>query len=133
MLNQKGSVMRFSVLAMVLSISGCSLFSAPQNNFPKVLSIKSDLAPESIYACVEHWLLHQDTIVLTAKHGRVYGWNADKNHVFSLHADGKKIQLYAAVMTNSMERKLKKMVSSCGEEATAVPPAPNFWSPYFQV
>ena len=92
--------MRFSVLAIVLLISGCSLFSAPQNKFPKVLSIKSDLAPESIYACVEHWLLHQATIVLTAKHGRVDGWNADKNQVFSLHADGKKIQLYAAVMTN---------------------------------
>ena len=124
--------MRLGFLMMVLLSAGCSLLEAPKNNFPLVLSLKSESEPKLIYGCVARWLRYQDTIILTAKSNRVYGWNSDKNHFFSLHADGKKVEMYAAVMAASMENKLRTMATTCSADVDAKPPSLNYWSSFYQ-
>ena len=119
------------LMMMVLLIAGCSLLEAPKHNFPLVLSLKSDSDPKLIYGCVARWLRHQDTIILTAKSNRVYGWNSDKNHFFSLHADGKKVEMYAAVMVASMENKLRTMATACSGDVDAIPPSDIYWSSFY--
>lgn len=123
--------MRLGFLMMVLLSAGCSLLEAPKNNFPLVLSLKSESDPELIYGCVARWLRYQDTIILTAKSNRIYGWNSDKNHFFSLHADGKKVEMYGAVMVAAMENKLHTMVKACAGDVNAIPPSKIYWSAFY--
>ncbi len=124
--------MRFGTLLIVIFFAGCSLLPQFHHNFPLVLSQKSDTSPEMIYSCVDAWLQYQDQMILTFKSSRVYGWNADKNNIFSVHADGKKVNLFSAVMTNLSNRKLRQMVMTCANDAKSEPPSKNFWTPYYQ-
>ena len=125
--------MRLGILLIVIFFAGCSLLPHSNHNFPLVLSQKSDTSPEMIYSCVGVWLQYQDQMILTSKSSRVYGWNGDKNHIFSVHADGKKVNLFVAVTTNSTNGKLQQMVISCADDAESIPPSNNFWSPYYQL
>ena len=125
--------MRLGILLIVIFFAGCSLLPHSHQNSPLVLSQKSDTSPEMIYSCVGAWLQYQDQMILTSKSSRVYGWNGDKNHIFSVHADGKKVNLFAAVTTNSTSEKLQQMVISCADDAESRPPSNNFWSPYYQL
>ena len=76
---------------------------------------------------------YQDQMILTSRSSRVYGWNGDKNHIFSVHADGKKVNLFVAVTTNSTKGKLRQMVVSCADDAKSLPPSNIFWTPYYQL
>ena len=125
--------MRLGTLLIVIFFAGCSLLPQSHHNFPLVLSQKSETNPEMIYSCVDTWLQYQDQMILTSKSSRVYGWNADKNHIFSVHADGKKVNLFAAVMTNSTKGKLRQMVISCADDVKSLPPSNIFWTPYYQL
>ena len=125
--------MRLGILLIVIFFAGCSLLPHSHHKFPLVLSQKSDTSPEMIYSCVGAWLQYQDQMILTSKSSRVYGWNGDKNHIFSVHADGKKVNLFVAVTTNSTNGKLQQMVISCADDAESIPPSNNFWSPYYQL
>ena len=125
--------MRLGTLLIVIFFAGCSLLPQSHHNFPLVLSQKSETNPEMIYSCVDTWLQYQDQMILTSKSSRVYGWNGDKNHIFSVHADGKKVNLFAAVMTNSTKGKLRQMVISCADDVKSLPPSNIFWTPYYQL
>ena len=125
--------MRLGTLLIVIFFAGCTLLPQSHHNFPLVLSQKSEMSPEMIYSCVGAWLQYQDQMILTSESSSVYGWNADKNHIFSVHADGKKVNLFVAVTTNSTNGKLQQMVISCADDAESTPPSNNFWSPYYQV
>ena len=125
--------MRLGTLLIVIFFAGCSLLPQSHHNFPLVLSQKSETNPEMIYSCVDTWLQYQDQMILTSKSSRVYGWNADKNHIFSVHADGKKVNLFAAVTTNSTKGKLRQMVIACADDAKSLPPSNIFWTPYYQL
>ena len=125
--------MRLGTLLIVIFFAGCSLLPQSHHNFPLVLSQKSETSPERIYSCVSAWLQYQDQMILTSKSSRVYGWNGDKNHIFSVHADGKKVNLFVAVTTNSTKGKLRQMVLSCADDATSLPPSNIYWSPYYQL
>ena len=125
--------MRLGTLLIVIFFAGCSLLPQSHHNFPLVLSQKSETNPEMIYSCVDTWLQYQDQMILTSKSSRVYGWNADKNHIFSVHADGKKVNLFAAVTTNSTKGKLRQMVISCADDVKSLPPSNIFWTPYYQL
>jgi len=125
--------MRLGTLLIAIFFAGCSLLPQSHHNFPLVLSQKSETSPERIYSCVGAWLQYQDQMILTSKSSRVYGWNGDKNHVFSVHADGKKVNLFVAVTTNSTKGKLRQMVLSCADDAKSLPPSNIFWSPYYQL
>lgn len=125
--------MRLGTLLIVIFFAGCSLLPQSHHNFPLVLSQKSETSPERIYSCVSAWLQYQDQMIVTSKSSRVYGWNGDKNHIFSVHADGKKVNLFVAVTTNSTKGKLRQMVSSCADDAKSLPPSNIFWTPYYQL
>ena len=125
--------MRLGTLLMVIFFAGCSLLPQSHHNFPLVLSQKSETSPERIYSCVSAWLQYQDQMILTSKSSRVYGWNGDKNHIFSVHADGKEVNLFVAVTTNSTKGKLRQMVFSCTDDAKSLPPSNIFWTPYYQL
>ena len=125
--------MRLGILLIAIFFAGCSLLPNSNHNFPLVLSQKSDTSPEMIYSCVGAWLQYQDQMILTSKSSRVYGSDGDKNHIFSVHADGKKVNLFVAAMTNSTNGKLQQMVISCADDTESTPPSNNFWSPYYQV
>jgi len=125
--------MRLGTLLIAIFFAGCSLLPQSHHNFPLVLSQKSETSPEMIYSCVAAWLQYQDQMILTSKSSRVYGSDGDKNHVFSVHADGKKVNLFIAVTTNSTNGKLQEMVISCADDAKSLPPSNIFWSPYYQL
>ena len=125
--------MRLGTLLIVIFFAGCSLLPQSHHNFPLVLSKKSEISSEMIYRCVSAWLQYQDQIILTSKSSRVYGWNGDKNHIFSVYADGKKVNLFVAVTTHSTNGKLQQMVISCADDAKSIPPSNSFWSPYYQL
>ena len=125
--------MRLGTLLIVIFFAGCSLLPQSHHNFPLVLSQRSETSPEMIYNCVGSWLRYQDQMILTSESGRVYGWNGDKNHIFSVHADGKKVNLFVAVTTSSTNGKLQEMVISCAYDAKSLPPSNNFWTPHYQL
>ena len=125
--------MRLGTLLIVIFFAGCSLLPQSHHNFPLVLSQKSETSPEMIYNCVDAWLQYQNQMILTSKSSRVYGWNGDKNHIFSVHADGKKVNLFVAVTTSSTNGKLQEMVISCAYDAKSLPPSNNFWTPHYQL
>ena len=123
--------MRLGILLIMIFFAGCSLVPQSHQNFPLVLSQKSETSPEMIYNCVDAWLQYQNQMILTSKSSsRVYGWNGDKNLIFSVHADGKKVNLFIATTTTSMNTKLKQMAISCAEDAKSIPPGNNFWTKY---
>ena len=124
--------MRLGTLLIAISVAGCSLLPESHHYFPIVVSQKSETDPELIYGCVSSWLQYQDQMILTSKSSQVHGWNGDKNHIFSVHADGKKVNLFVAVTTDSTKRKLQQMVRSCANDAASKPPSTNFWAPYYQ-
>ncbi len=69
-------------------------------------------------------------MILTLKSSRVSGLNGDKNQIFWVDADGKKVNLFVFVTTNSTNGKLQQMVISCADHAKSIPPSNNFWTSY---
>jgi hypothetical protein len=72
-------------------------------------------------------------MILASRSSRVSGRNGDKNQIFSVYADGKKVNLFVSVTANSTNGKLQQMVSSCADDAKSLPPSNNFWNQYYSL
>ena len=84
--------MRLALLCVMFSTAGCNLLADQQSNFALVLTEEAKVEPSLVYGCVDRWIQSQDIMVLTSEVGRIQGWNGDKNPIFSVQVNGKKVK-----------------------------------------